>query len=352
MIDGGKEQRNNVANKSLEKTLQNSSDRSLISEAVEELRKGELVAFPTETVYGLGADAQNIKALEKLFTLKGRPISHPVIVHLFSFEQLETWCKMIPEEAKVLAEAFWPGPLTLILPRSKKAMNLVTGGQDSVGIRIPGHPIARELLQSFGDGIAAPSANKFGRLSPTSAEHVRQDLGDSVKVILDGGNCQVGIESTIVDLSNSRPQILRPGIIGADRIAQVLNLNNGQELEPVENRIRASGGLPSHYAPHTPLKIMNYGEIIEQVNKADFGADGNGNIAVLSFHAEPRTIQDRLSIWITAKSDPVEYARNLYADLRKLDCSGASYICVETLPEKLSWFAIIDRLKRAACREF
>lgn len=321
--------------------------KSSFADAVRALKEGELVAFPTETVYGLGADAQNEKALKRLFALKGRPISHPVIVHLSCFEQLDSWCKLVPEEAKLLAKEFWPGPLTLILSRSKKALNLVTGGQDSVGIRIPGHPIAQELLRLFGDGVAAPSANKFGRISPTSADHVVSDLGNSVKVILDGGNCQIGIESTIVDLSGSSPKILRPGMIGVERIAQVLGLKNTAELDSAENVPRVPGSMPSHYAPRTPLKIVSTEEIDRLASSSNIDAI-NEPISVLSFQRAPSLLGDRVSQWVKAKADPIDYARDLYKNLRILDASGSRLLLVEAPPDTLNWCAIKDRLMRAA----
>ncbi len=236
----------------------------------------------------------------------------------------------------------------MILPRSNKALDLVTGGQDSVGIRIPSHPVAQELLQLFGDGVAAPSANKFGRLSPTSAEHVRLDLDDEVRLILDGGNCQVGIESTIVDLSSSCPQILRPGMLDVARIAEVLGLNSAKELEKVDDAVRASGGLPSHYAPRTPLRLLNADELASVVAGKSNNSDYKGSVAVLSFQAISLQTDNRICHWITAKADPFDYARALYKDLRRLDSSGADVILVEAPPDTLYWSAIGDRLMRAA----
>ncbi|WP_442770390.1 L-threonylcarbamoyladenylate synthase, partial [Zoogloea ramigera] len=193
-----------------------------IQRAVQLLRQGELVALPTETVYGLGADALNPDAVAKIFAAKGRPSDHPLIVHLADASQIMTWAREVPKDAIALARAFWPGPLTLILKRDESVPDLVTGGQDTVGLRVPNHPVALELLRAFGSGVAAPSANRFGRISPTTAEHVRQELGERVALILDGGACAVGLESTIVDLSRGVPVILRPGAIGADDIARVL----------------------------------------------------------------------------------------------------------------------------------
>ncbi|MEK7737911.1 MAG: L-threonylcarbamoyladenylate synthase, partial [Pseudomonadota bacterium] len=200
-----------------------------IAHAVTLLRAGELVAFPTETVYGLGADAANPAAVAKIFAAKGRPADHPLIVHLPSAEALDAWAREVPESARKLAAAFWPGPLTLILKRQPQVPDAVTGGQDTVGLRVPDHPLALALLKAFDGGrfrgIAAPSANRYGRISPTSAAHVRAELGAAVPLVLDGGDCQVGIESTIVDLSRGTPRLLRPGAIGAADIAHVLGAN-------------------------------------------------------------------------------------------------------------------------------
>src|SRR5215470_11265962 len=190
-------------------------NRASIARAAASLRAGDLIAFPTETVYGLGADASRAEAVRKIFTTKGRPVDHPVIVHLHGADEIENWARAVPSGARKLAEAFWPGPLTLILPRGANVADAVTGGQDTVGVRVPSHPVARALIAEFGGGIAAPSANRFGRISPTSAQHVAEDLGDSVSLILDGGPCAVGIESTIVAFAGDEPMLLRPGAIAA-----------------------------------------------------------------------------------------------------------------------------------------
>ncbi|HEV7536585.1 MAG TPA: L-threonylcarbamoyladenylate synthase, partial [Acidimicrobiia bacterium] len=192
-----------------------------VAEAVAVLRRGGLVAFPTETVYGLGADANNPAAVERLFAVKGRPRSHPVIVHLGDPMALKEWASEVPAEAWALAEAFWPGPLTLILPRADRVPDAVTGGAATVGLRVPAQPLALELLEAFGDGVAAPSANRFGRVSPTTAAHVRADLGSDVDLVLDGGMCRVGVESTIVDLSSAVPAVLRLGGTSTEALAEV-----------------------------------------------------------------------------------------------------------------------------------
>lgn len=195
-----------------------------IEAAVEALRDGELVAFPTETVYGLGANAQNPAAVRKIFEAKDRPANHPVIVHLDSPRYLHRWVREVPESANRLAEAFWPGPLTMVMARAPHVHELITGGQDTIAIRVPAHPMAQQLLTAFGGGIAAPSANRYGRLSPTRPEHVRDELGDAVKVILDGGECQIGLESTIVAVKGSEVRLLRPGAVTAGQIRTVIGI--------------------------------------------------------------------------------------------------------------------------------
>jgi L-threonylcarbamoyladenylate synthase len=203
-----------------------------IAQAAVLLRAGEIVAFPTETVYGLGADAENPAALAKIFAAKGRPADHPLIVHLPGAEHLTRWAQDIPDSAFALANAFWPGPLTLILKRTSIVPNAVTGGQDTVGLRVPNHPVALALLRAFGSGIAAPSANRYGRISPTTAGHVRDELGDRVSLVLDGGACEVGIESTILDVSRGMPVLLRPGAITAEQIGSVCGQASGWALAP------------------------------------------------------------------------------------------------------------------------
>src|SRR5215471_6763877 len=247
-----------------------------IDTAVQALRDGELVAFPTETVYGLGANAQNPVAVRKIFAAKGRPVDHPVIVHLDSPRFLHRWVREVPEPANKLAERFWPGPLTMVLPRALNVHDVVTGGQDTVAIRVPSHPMAQQLLTAFGGGIAAPSANRFGRLSPTRAEHVRDELGDAVKVILDGGECQIGLESTIVAIEGAGVRLLRPGAVTASQLKQVVSdLQIGANLESP----RVPGTDRSHYAPLTPMTIIPAGEIDSHAASL---SEGGRRVAVLS----------------------------------------------------------------------
>lgn len=308
-----------------------------IARAVALLRAGRLVAFPTETVYGLGADASSASAVARIFAAKGRPADHPVIVHLADAGQLPRWARSVPEAARRLAAAFWPGPLTLILPRAAGVADVVTGGQDSVGIRVPAHPVAQALLRAFGGGIAAPSANRFGRISPTRAEHVRAELGDAVDLVLEGEAPAVGIESAIVDLSGARPALLRPGMLGAAAIEAVL----GEPLAaPGADAPRASGTLAAHYAPRTPLALLEPAALDAAL------AGATDRVAVLARRAAPAGA--RVFAWLEAPGDPGGYARDLYASLRALDASGAVRILVEALPDAPAWAAVRDRLARAA----
>jgi L-threonylcarbamoyladenylate synthase len=297
------------------------------------------VAFPTETVYGLGADASNPAAVARIYRVKGRPSGHPVIVHIGDVGELPHWASEIPEQASMLAARFWPGPLTLVLRRSLGVRDDLTGGQDTIGVRIPGHPVALKLLREFGGGIAAPSANRFGRISPTTAEHVRRDLGSEVDLILDGGACEIGIESTIVDVSRGRPVVLRPGRISEDDIARTLGVDPALRDAQAP---RTPGALDSHYAPRQPLHL---------VPSQDWDLRARGKSperGVMSFHARPEG--DASVVWIEASSDPGRYAHELYANLRTLDASGCREILVEEPPESGEWAAIRDRLMRARSR--
>jgi L-threonylcarbamoyladenylate synthase len=305
------------------------------------LRQGGLVAFPTETVYGLGADASNPVALKKIFAAKGRPADHPLIVHIADMSDLKNWVAEVPRAAWLLAEKFWPGPLTMVLKRAPKVNDLISGGQHSIGLRVPSHPVAQKLLKAFGGGIAAPSANKFGRLSPTAAEHVRQELGGAVDMVLDGGECDVGIESTIVDLTRDTPAILRPGRISAQQISDALLAQLG---ENGGDRPRVSGSLASHYAPRLPLKLVQPEQTENYVRQQAGTA-----IAVLARRGRPR--DSKAALWQVAPEQPEEYARQLYAALRRLDDSGCRMIVVEEPPVLPDWIAVRDRLTRAATPE-
>jgi L-threonylcarbamoyladenylate synthase len=303
-----------------------------VRRAAEILRAGGLVAFPTETVYGLGADASSAAAVARLYAVKGRPADHPVIVHLDSLERALAWARDVPKEARLLAEHFWPGPLTLILKRSDKAKDFVTGGQPSVGIRVPSHPVAQALLKEFGGGVAAPSANRFGRISPTTAAHVREDLGSDVDLVLEGGPSEVGIESTIVDLSGGRAVLLRPGGISKADLQQIVDVEEKTASSP-----RHSGGLERHYSPRTPARLVPTHVLDKEI------AQLGDRVAVLAF-SRP---DERVDFWLRMPREPHGYAQRLYAALRELDDTGCELILVEAPPEAPEWAAVRDRLVRA-----
>jgi L-threonylcarbamoyladenylate synthase len=317
-----------------------------IERAVGLLRAGELVAFPTETVYGLGADAANPAAVAKIFAAKGRPQDHPLIVHLPDAAQLDAWARDVPEAARRLAAAFWPGPLTLILRRRPGVSDAITGGQDTVGLRVPNHPLALELLRAFGGGLAAPSANRFGRISPTTAQHVRDELGAAVAMVLDGGACAVGIESTILDLSGPAergPAILRPGMIGAEAIAAVLGAMPAAGTKPGADAPRVSGSLDSHYAPATPLELVSSDGLVFAVRNAIVKGERTAFLASME-----QPIHHDLIAWRLAPAEPQAFARALYASLRELDALGCARMVVQQPPQTAPWLPVLDRLRRAA----
>jgi L-threonylcarbamoyladenylate synthase len=314
-------------------------DPARIEEAVRRLEAGELVAFPTETVYGLGADAANAAAVARVFAAKGRPAGHPLIVHVSGLPAARAWVADLPDAARRLAETFWPGPLTLVLPKADHVLPAVTGGQSSVALRAPAHPVARALLAAFGRGIAAPSANRYGRISPTRAADVREELGDRVALVLEGGDCEVGLESTIVACLDGRVTLLRPGAISRSQVADVA----GPVGDPDAGAPRAPGRQRSHYAPRTPLVIVAADELPAAAARA---AAAGERIAVLARSAA----QPGAWLWRELPSQPAGYGRALYATLRELDRAGAGRILVEAVPADEAWAAIADRLARAAAR--
>jgi L-threonylcarbamoyladenylate synthase len=297
-----------------------------ITAAVNALRRGGLVAFPTETVYGLGADATNASAVRRVFHVKARPESHPLIVHLAAAAELTNWVRHVPEPARLLAAACWPGPLTLLLERAPSVLPMVTGGRATVGIRVPAHPMAQQLLRAFGNGIAAPSANRFGHVSPTTAEHVRADLGDDVDVILDGGPSAVGIESTIVDCTTDPPQVLRPGAITEADIAAVMD---GRAPAGAGGPSRAPGMLESHYAPRCRVVL----------------GESHAEAVILAHHAAGQGLRTELLDPATPIAD---YARNLYAWLREADARGVEVLVAVLPPAAGIGVAVRDRLVKAA----
>ncbi len=320
-----------------------------IARAVAVLRAGGLVAVPTETVYGLGADASNPAAVERVFAAKGRPASHPLIVHLHDAAHLPTWAAAIPDDAWRLADAFWPGPLTMILPRHPLVPLAVTGGRDTVAVRVPSHPVAQQLLQAFDGGIAAPSANRFGRVSPTTAAAVVAELGDRVDLVLDGGPCAIGLESTIVEFGSddavernpAAVTVLRPGGVSAAIIENVL----GAPVNvTVSGPARAPGMLASHYAPHTPVVICEPEQFShEHARHAATGA----RIGVIAL--EPVAFDDSTPTWDAAGNSD-RYAHALYGWLRDADTYNLD-VLIAVLPPPIGvGVAIRDRLTRAAQR--
>ncbi len=303
-----------------------------IDEAAEALRNGQLVAFPTETVYGLGADATNPEAVANIFEAKGRPVGHPLIVHIANAEQLRLWVREVPESAEKLAEAFWPGPLTMVLSRNGRVAAEAVGSKPTIAIRVPDHPVALELLASFDGGVAAPSANKFGGVSPTTAAHVVDDLDDIVDVVIDGGKCGVGVESTIVDLTGDMPVVLRPGGVSAAAIESALGVSLADDV----GEARAPGMLSSHYAPNASIELKT----LEEVTAEDFTVEpGTGVIASVSVDVSPS--------W-TLPVDATAYAKNLYAVLREADARGVKKLLIVPPSEGELLEAVLDRLAKAA----
>lgn len=308
-----------------------------LDDAVAALRRGEAVGMPTETVYGLAADASSPAAVRRIFALKGRPADHPLIVHIADAGQLDAWARDVPDAARRLAAVFWPGPLTLILQKLPGVPDEVTGGQATVGLRCPAHPMALALLRAFGGGLAAPSANRFGHISPTTAAHVREEFGEAVPVVLDGGESEVGIESTILDLSGTTPRILRPGRITRAEIEAVIGdvAEGGASDSP-----RASGTLEAHYAPRTPLLMLPRAALQDEARQQETLGK---RVAVLALSELPPSLHGR-----ALPAEPIAYAHGLYAGLRAIDALGANLLLVERPPEGPAWLAVHDRLRRSA----
>lgn len=342
-----------------------------ITRAAEVLASGGLIGLPTETVYGLAADASDPQAVARIFAAKGRPADHPVIVHLAHAEEINEWAIDIPEAAWTLAAAFWPGPMTLILKRAPHVLDAVTGGQDTVGLRVPSHPLGHAVLAAFAQarkqldaatpaGIAAPSANTFGHVSPTTAQHVRDEFGATIDMVLDGGACEVGIESTIVDLSAGEARVLRPGFITIEAVRAALGAGYGNSVaaDPLPERLsdtsrnrilaphggaasapRVSGSLDAHYAPRTRTLLAAQHDVAETLAQHP-----GKRIAVLSF--SPTRVPNTLH-WLASRQVRV-YAHNLYAHLRAMDTAGCDLILIESPPQTPEWEGINDRLRRAA----
>lgn len=321
-----------------------------IAHAAATLEAGGLVAFPTETVYGLGGDAENPAAVAAIYAAKGRPANHPVIVHLSEAGDPEYWTGALTLPARQLIDAFWPGPLTLIVKRAAHIPDAVSGGQDTVGLRCPSHPVAQALLSAFKQGrggVAAPSANRFGHVSPTTAQHVRDEFSQTLKAleVLDGGACAVGIESTIVDLSRGFAALLRPGHITPQQIAEVLGVAPRLPDGSDATAPRASGTLKAHYAPRTPLALLSMAEMT-----AALASRGPGErVAVVARVSDAALLAGLPDVhFVAAPESPERYAQELYGLLRALDRAKVARILVERLPAGADWDAVNDRLSRAA----
>ena len=334
-------------------------DAEPIRAAAALLEEGKLVAFPTETVYGLGADAENPDAVRAIFAAKGRPADHPLIVHVARNADLQHWAREVPLRARQLIDAFWPGPLTLILPRAPQVPALVAGGQDSIGLRCPSHPVAQALLAAFKHGqggIAGPSANRFGHVSPTTAQHVIDEFGapstpsassvssnSPLACVLDGGQSEVGIESTIIDLSRLPTHgavLLRPGRISAAQIAEVLG---DMPAMPDRAAPRVSGSLEAHYAPNTPLALV----ATEQLSELMQRLSARGRRFALMYYTKS-VANSQAAVRLPLNADPQAYAHALYATLRMLDMKSCELILVEQPPQDEHWQGVNDRLRRAA----
>lgn len=319
-------------------------DRATLGAAARMLRQGALVVFPTETVYGLGAAASNDEAVARVFDVKGRPRSNPLIVHVARIAQAQALADGWSDDVDRLAHAFWPGPLTLVVPRSKRVSDLVTGGVDSVALRIPSHPVARELLILAAIPIVAPSANRYQRVSPTTAQHALDDLGDAVDLVLDGGPTPIGIESTVVSLLADGPRILRMGSITPDEIATVVpevQWTRVTDDAPVEPAVKRSPGqVRRHYAPRARI------ELVGQIQSMFI--DGGDTVGWLVRGPEPGEKRLGSTLVIVLPDDPARYAAALYAALHRFDAEGCTRVLVEKPPPGVRWDAVRDRLLRAS----
>lgn len=308
-----------------------------IDEAISLLRNGEIVALPTETVYGLAADAKNDLAVQKIFNAKNRPSSHPLIVHIDSFDKTLLWAKNIPDAAKILAEHFWPGPLTMLFNKNTEVSDLITGGLQTIALRVPKHQIMLEVLKKFGSALAAPSANPYQKISPTKAEHVMKGLYGKISAVLDGGDCSVGLESTIIDMTCKVPRILRPGAITTSMIENILGIH----IEtPEKHNEKISGNMKTHYQPDTPAFIMSLDEIKSQVK-----VQNNANIAIM--HYSELQLPDSIKSY-PMSGDKENYARKMYGTLHIIDNAKVDKILIEQPPINAEWSDINDRLSKAA----
>jgi L-threonylcarbamoyladenylate synthase len=341
-------------------TVIGTANEAEIERAAAVLASGGLVAFPTETVYGLGADAADAEAVGRVFSVKGRPTDHPLIVHIADAVAVDQWAVDIPTTARLLADAFWPGPLTLLLDRAPSVPDAVTGGRPTVGLRVPDHPMARALLNAFSAlrgnapaGVAAPSANRFGRVSPTTADHVRADLGDDVDLVLDGGPCDVGVESTIVDCTQGDPVVLRLGGVSLERLADVLGVEPGvsvtDDAVTQAGGARAPGMLEAHYAPRARVEVVEAATVVHRARSIVTGTGTGGTTPTVVVLA-PNAIEDLpVEVIELEPAGPADdFARVLYDRLRQADRLGADVVLVVPPSAAGVGAAVRDRLRRAA----
>ena len=316
-------------------------DDTLIEAAAATLRDGGLVGFPTETVYGLGGDATNAEAVAAIFDAKSRPRFDPIIVHLANTTQLETVTPGLPPLVESLARAFWPGPLTLVLPRSESIPAIVSAGLPTVGVRVPDHPIARRLIEAAGCPVAAPSANRFGCISPTTAEHVRSQFGDRIEMVLDGGPCRVGVESSVVDLTGPVPRLLRPGGVTLEQLQEVVgSVEVHHGVQPIDQAAPSPGLLARHYAPSTPLVL---------VDSIDLAPAPRSGLLTLT---RPDSPDDWSRVEVLSESDDlVEAAAGFFAALHRLDAAGLEQIVAVRFPETGLGVALNNRLQRGEAHD-
>jgi len=311
-----------------------------IDQATALLAQGEVVAIPTETVYGLAADATNLTAVKKIYQVKQRPEGHPLIMHFSTYEQIQPWIQDEPEALQRLAQALWPGPLSVLVKRSDKVLSEITGGSDKVCIRIPNHALTRQVIQQLGKPIVAPSANLFGRVSPTHAAHVMADLQGKIAAVLDGGECDVGLESTIIDLTTQPPTLLRPGGYSVAEIEQVLGCKLALQDQ---GNTKVSGNLLNHYQPNTKLIALSLAQIHDMQAQQKFASN-----STLIHHSPIAGLNIKT---VQMAHEPKAYGKALYAVLRELDQQGLSTIYIETPPTSLDWLAPLDRVGKAVYKD-
>jgi L-threonylcarbamoyladenylate synthase len=319
-----------------------------VRQTVEFLRAGEIVALPTETVYGLTANALDEKAVAKIFRIKGRPANNPIIVHVASNEMAKRYTKDFPAIAEKLSKSFWPGPLTIVLPRAKEIPNIVTAGGETVGIRWPSHPFIQAVIRECNFPLAAPSANLSNQISPTNVEHVRKSLGGKIPLIVDGGQSQVGIESTVLDLTVSPPKILRPGMIHVESLVAVCGeiQSPKSKVQNLDSMLRSPGLLKKHYSPKAKLLVLNWRDDMDLKSQIADRKSQIQNCHIIA-HTKIPSVENFSGVSVIPH-DAEAFARAIYAELHRCDAAGAELIIVEAPPDSPEWSGISDRLRRAS----